>query len=99
MACSYEGATAQYNSILEYINYFFTAIFVVEATLKFIAYGLSYFGSNWNRFDFFVVVASVLDIAMSFVKTSSTSILQLAKILRMFRVTRLFRLINKHKGL
>ena len=99
MAAYYEGATVVYNSILEYINDFFTAIFVIEATLKLIAYDITYFSNGWNRFDFFVVIASVLDIAMSFVTTSSTSFLQLAKILRMFRVTRLFRLINKYKGL
>lgn len=43
MAASYEGATLEFNNILDYINYFFTTVFVVEATLKLISYGGTYF--------------------------------------------------------
>ena len=45
-------------------NYIFTAIFIVEAILKIIALGWSYFGTSWNKFDFFVVISSILDILL-----------------------------------
>ena len=50
---------------MEITNYVFTAIFVVEAALKLFAFGWSYFGTSWNKFDFFVVISSILDIGLS----------------------------------
>lgn len=64
MAVNFEGSSAEYNKILEYINYFFTGVFVLECIFKLIAFGLSYFKNSWNVFDFCVVCASILDIAM-----------------------------------
>jgi hypothetical protein len=32
--------------------------------LKLTAFGWSYFGTAWNKFDFFVVTSSLLDLAM-----------------------------------
>ena len=75
----------------------------MECVLKLIAHGLSYFSSGWNKFDFFVVLASFLDIAMNALAGSSLKFLrvgpQLARVLRVLRVSRLFRLLNKAKGL
>lgn len=65
MALSYEGMTTQYERILSYVNLVFTAIFIMEAVLKIIGLGLSgYWFSGWNRFDFFVVLTSILDLLM-----------------------------------
>ena len=47
-------------------NYIFSAIFVVEAALKLFVYRKAYFGTGWNKFDFFVVVSSLFDIGMKF---------------------------------
>ena len=66
MALSYEGAPEGWVEFLEVTNYIFTAIFIVEASLKLFAYGKSYFDTAWNRFDFFVVVSSIFDIALKF---------------------------------
>jgi hypothetical protein len=56
---------------LELLNYIFSIIFFIEAVLKLIAYGDTYFQNAWNRFDFFVVVSSILDILMSLLDASS----------------------------
>ena len=64
MAMQFEGSSQQYNSILESINYAFTSIFVIEAVLKLIAFGTSYFKMGWNIFDMCVVIASLFDIFM-----------------------------------
>lgn len=50
---------------LDYVNYVFTGVFVIECVVKMIANGPAYFSPTWHKFDFFVVVASLLDIAMS----------------------------------
>ena len=65
MAISYEGSSLEYNQILDNINYFFTSVFIIEATLKMIAFGFSYFRNSWNVFDFCVVCASLVDIVMA----------------------------------
>jgi len=103
MAVSYQGQPMWYTQILEGINYIFTVIFLVEATLKIIAYGWSYFGTGWNKFDFFVVCSSLLDIVMDQMDAEDMQTLavgpQLAKILRVLRVTRVLRLAGKNEGL
>ena len=51
--------------MLENINYFFTALFILEAIFKLVAFGpKGYWISNWNKFDLFVVIASMVDIIM-----------------------------------
>jgi hypothetical protein len=62
MALQYEGAPVALVNFLEFLNYIFSAIFFVEAFLKIIAYGDTYFEDGWNKFDFFVVISSILDI-------------------------------------
>jgi hypothetical protein len=47
------------------VNYFFTGVFVLECIFKLISFGLSYFKTSWNVFDFCVVNASILDIVMN----------------------------------
>ena len=68
-----------------------------------IANGWAYFIPGWNKFDFFVVCSSYLDIVMSFLSATSLKFLkvgpQLMRVLRVLRVSRLFRLLNKAKGL
>ena len=73
MALSYEGAPEGWVDFLEVTNYIFTVIFIVEASLKLFAYGRSYFDTAWNRFDFFVVISSIFDIALKFAPTASDS--------------------------
>ena len=103
MAIVYEGASAEFINGLEISNYVFTSIFFLEATLKLIAFGKSYFKNSWNKFDFIVVVSSLLDIAMGMLEQSSLKFLrigpQLARVMRVLRVSRILRLIGKYKGL
>lgn len=71
--------------------------------MKLIANGSHYFASGWNKFDFFVVSASFLDIIMANMAANSLKVIrvgpQLARIMRVMRVSRLFKLLNKYKGL
>ena len=103
MAISYEGESNEYSYALNIANYLFTSVFFLECILKLIGQGSSYFSVNWNRFDFFVVMSSLLDIIMSALSTGAISFLkvgpQLLRVLRILRLSRLFRLLNKYRGL
>ena len=47
-------------------NYIFTAIFFIECVLKLLVYRWAYFKTGWNKFDFFVVSASIIDLGLEF---------------------------------
>ena len=59
----------KYSNALNIVGYIFTAVFIAEAVLKLIGFGYSYFSLNWNRFDFFVVLASIFDIILNNVQS------------------------------
>jgi hypothetical protein len=104
MAMAYEGSKPLYDNTLENINYAFTAVFILESLLKFIALGVKGFCvSGWNRFDLFVVLSSIVDILMNVIGSSTISFLrvgpQLARIVRVLRVTRLLKLVKSMRGL
>ena len=103
LAVVYDEASDAYNNVLDSINYFFTLVFAIEALMKLVAFGTSYFANSWNIFDFFVVCSSAIDIVLGQLNSVNLKFLrvgpQLARILRVLRVSRLFRLLNKYKGL
>jgi voltage-gated sodium channel len=77
---------------LEVLDQLFIVVFVVEALVK-LQYlkGKAYFADPWNRFDFFIVVASLPTLAMHVFPIPDTSLLLL---LRLFRLVRLVRFIR-----
>lgn len=104
MGLNYEGAPNSYNTILENINYFFTAVFIVEFLLKLLAFGpKTYYSSNWNRFDFAIVFCSIAEIIITNSITGSVSFLrvgpQIIRIMRITRVTRIMKLVRRLQGL
>jgi NADH:ubiquinone oxidoreductase subunit 3 (subunit A) len=52
MALYYEGMHARISNVLDFSNYIFTGIFIIEAGCKIIAFGGSYLKNSWNKFDF-----------------------------------------------
>ena len=76
MAISFEGMSHTYEKALEYANLFFTVVFALEAALKLTGLGLHYFASGWNRFDFVVVVSSLIDILMKQLQNSDLKFLR-----------------------
>ncbi|XP_037039275.1 sodium channel protein para isoform X7 [Bradysia coprophila] len=66
-------------------NYFFTATFAIEATLKLIAMSPKfYFQVGWNIFDFIIVALSLVELGLEGVQGLS--------VLRSFRLLRVFKL-------
>ena len=71
-------------------NIVFVVIFTFEAILKLLGYGPKYyFHEPWNKFDFTIVILSLLGFLSSFNVTA----------LRIIRVARLLRMIKASKGL
>lgn len=97
MAIEFEGMTPGYIAFIMATGYIFTAIFFVEMVLKMIAFGSTYFNTGWNKFDFFVVMASMLDVVLLFFNANAgplKSLAQLARVLRVLRVTRILKVIS-----
>lgn len=77
MAIIYDEATPTYVFVLDVINLVFTGVFLVECIIKMTGLGVKpYFNNKWNRFDFFVVLASIIDITMSYFMGSAIKILR-----------------------
>jgi len=91
------GQSDTVSTVTEAINYVFTGIFTLEAIIKIIALDVRYFKDGWNVFDFVIVFGSLLSILLTFV--SSINLGGATSILRAFRVSRIFRLVNRAKRL
>lgn len=74
-------------------NMIFIGLFTVEMLIKMYSVGLqSYFVSMFNRFDSFVVVCSIIEAVLTKFKVMDPlgiSVLRCARLLRVFKVTRL----------
>lgn len=77
MAMAFESSTADYDEVIKKINLGFTSVFISESVLKLLAYGAKgYFYSGWNRFDFFVVCTSILDLVLDSLGSGTISFLK-----------------------
>lgn len=102
MAVEHEGMTPGFIAVVDVFGAIFSIIFVFECVLKLIAFGSSYFNTAWNKFDFFVVIASIFNYCLKFMNTNAgwMSVLpQLARVFRVLRVTRILKLVGKSDGL
>jgi hypothetical protein len=78
---------------VDYINYVFTALFMLEAALKLTAFGCRYFKDNWNRFDFIIVSLSILFTILD--KGSGLGVGSAATVLRTIRIGRMIKFVRK----
>jgi voltage-gated sodium channel len=79
------------SQVVDFIDYFVVSVFAFEAGLKIIAEGstpLAYFYSNWNKFDFIIVMLSILP-------TGNRSFVLMIRLLRLLRVLKLLRAFPK----
>ena len=89
MVIEYDGMPDSYRNGLATANKVFVGIFGVEYILKSTAFGpVGYFADNWNRFDFVVLVGSLVDIIAEKADLGIS-------VLRVFRAARLIKLLNQ----
>ena len=103
MALIYEGMSKKELIILEYFNSIFNFIFILEAILKIIVLSYRhYFQSSWNRFEFLLVLSTILDIFLTNFPSLAIFLKIRPKLIESFRVLRilrLFKLIKSFQGL
>ncbi|KAL4124998.1 hypothetical protein PRIC2_008589 [Phytophthora ramorum] len=97
MAMDYFGEEDLYDTGLNYLNYFFSGIFALEATVKMIGLGKYYWKEPWNIFDFVVVLGTL--VGMMYQMFGGSSVGTAASTVRSFRVGRLFRLVHSAPSL
>ncbi|KAK0182739.1 hypothetical protein PV327_000841, partial [Microctonus hyperodae] len=85
MALDHHDMDKDLERVLKSGNYFFTATFGIEATMKLIAMSPKYyFQEGWNIFDFIIVALSLVELSLEGVQGLS--------VLRSFRLLRVFKL-------
>jgi hypothetical protein len=90
------GIKPDLESVLNRSNIFFVVFFTAEMILKMAAYGLAYYWYvNWNKFDFIVVVFSLLALNEKALEGMNFNVTAL----RIIRVSRLLRMVKTSEGL
>merc|ERR1719431_833697 len=98
LAMKFYNQPPAYTDFLDVLNQVFTYFFLVECILKLGAFRFkNYFRDPWNAFDFFIVAGSFVDLAMAKINPDSKT--GAVGFLRLFRVARLVKLLNKDEGI
>ncbi|XP_069509038.1 voltage-dependent T-type calcium channel subunit alpha-1I isoform X2 [Ambystoma mexicanum] len=87
---------------LKYCNYMFTAVFVLEAVLKLVAFGLRrYFKDRWNQLDLAIVLLSVMGITLEEIEISAALPINptIIRIMRVLRIARVLKLLKMATGM
>eukprot|EP00854_Cymbomonas_tetramitiformis_P014253 gene14253-16855_t len=99
MATVHEGQTERHTEILWYLEITFTIIFFLEAMVKVVGKGwTAYWVDSWNRFDFLVMLMSSCELVLK-LSASSLGTLAIGPVLRSLRISRMFKIVGKFKGL
>jgi len=90
-----------WNGALEWINFVFTWIFAVEASLKLLGLGVAqYWLSGLNRFDLAVVLVSILGVIIDFsLPNPNPGLMGVLMVFRVARSLRIFRLAVRFAGI
>ncbi|CAF1590287.1 unnamed protein product [Rotaria sp. Silwood1] len=87
---------------LEYCNYVFTIIFLLEFILKIVALGPSYyFQDKWNLLDSFLLLALIADIVLENMMSGNIFSINasLIRVVRVVRIARVLKLLKMVKGI
>nr|XP_015838484.1 PREDICTED: voltage-dependent T-type calcium channel subunit alpha-1G isoform X2 [Tribolium castaneum] len=87
--------------VLKIFNYFFTAVFILESTMKIIALGfVLYIKDKWNILDVVIVILSVVGIVLEELKSNIIPINPtVLRVMRVMRIARVLKLLKMAKGI
>uniref|UniRef100_A0A7I4Z6U7 Voltage-dependent T-type calcium channel subunit alpha n=1 Tax=Haemonchus contortus TaxID=6289 RepID=A0A7I4Z6U7_HAECO len=87
--------------VLKALNYFFTAVFTLEAAMKLAALGIRrFFCEAWNRLDMFIVFLSVAGIIFEEFEALELPINPtIIRVMRVLRIARVLKLLKMAKGI
>ncbi|XP_060077738.1 voltage-dependent T-type calcium channel subunit alpha-1G-like [Ylistrum balloti] len=104
MAMEYYMMPAELQFALKIFNYFFTSVFIIEATMKIIALGMMrYIKDRWNQLDILIVLLSIVGIILEEMKTNvipiNPTIIRVMRVLRIARVLKLLKMAKSIRAL
>uniref|UniRef100_A0AAQ5XIM3 Voltage-dependent T-type calcium channel subunit alpha-1H n=1 Tax=Amphiprion ocellaris TaxID=80972 RepID=A0AAQ5XIM3_AMPOC len=88
--------------VLKYCNYVFTIIFVIEALLKLVAFGIHrFFKDRWNQLDIAIVALSIMGITLEELKMNAALPINptIIRIMRVLRIARVLKLLKMATGM
>uniref|UniRef100_A0AAF5DMJ9 Voltage-dependent T-type calcium channel subunit alpha n=1 Tax=Strongyloides stercoralis TaxID=6248 RepID=A0AAF5DMJ9_STRER len=87
--------------VLKALNYFFTAVFTLEAAIKLYALGIkTFFMEKWNRLDIFIVILSIAGIIFEEFEALELPINPtIIRVMRVLRIARVLKLLKMAKGI
>ncbi|CAF3603222.1 unnamed protein product [Adineta steineri] len=91
-----------FDTALDYCNYVFTSVFILESISKVIALGpLRYFRDKWNQIDTMIVLLSIAGIVMEKMKSGQVLPINptLIRVMRVLRIARVLKLLKMAKGI
>uniref|UniRef100_A0A672Y8E4 Calcium voltage-gated channel subunit alpha1 I n=1 Tax=Sphaeramia orbicularis TaxID=375764 RepID=A0A672Y8E4_9TELE len=90
------------DTALKYCNYFFTSTFVIEASLKLVAFGFRrFFKDRWNQLDLAIVLLSVMGITLEEIEINASLPINptIIRIMRVLRIARVLKLLKMATGM
>lgn len=101
MALEYYMMPIALEYALKIFNYFFTAVFILEAIMKLVALGFKiYMKDKWNQLDVGIVMLSVIGIVLEELETKIIPINPtIIRVMRVLRIARVLKLLKMAKGI
>ncbi|KAG1665024.1 Voltage-dependent T-type calcium channel subunit alpha-1I [Nymphon striatum] len=101
MALEFYKMPAELSYALRVFNYFFTAVFILEAAMKILALGAKrYIKDKWNQLDVIIVILSIIGIVLEEMKSEVIPINPtIIRVMRVLRIARVLKLLKMAKGI
>ncbi|XP_055913399.1 voltage-dependent T-type calcium channel subunit alpha-1I isoform X3 [Eupeodes corollae] len=101
MAMEYYKMPEFLGYVLKIFNYFFTAVFILEAVMKVVALGVRlYMKDKWNQLDVGIVILSIVGIVLEELETKIIPINPtIIRVMRVLRIARVLKLLKMAKGI
>ncbi|KAM9857055.1 voltage-dependent T-type calcium channel subunit alpha-1I [Aulostomus maculatus] len=102
MSLEHYGQPQSLETALKYCNYFFTSTFVIEASLKLVAFGFRrFFKDRWNQLDLAIVLLSVMGITLEEIEINASLPINptIIRIMRVLRIARVLKLLKMATGM
>ncbi|VVC89033.1 unnamed protein product [Leptidea sinapis] len=101
MAIEYYRMPPALQYALKIFNYFFTAVFILEAAMKLVALGFKiYLKDKWNQLDVMIVILSIVGIVLEELETNIIPINPtIMRVMRVLRIARVLKLLKMAKGI
>ncbi|XP_060135516.1 sodium/hydrogen exchanger 10-like, partial [Zootoca vivipara] len=82
---------------LKTCNYYYLALYILEALFKAFAMGRTYIFYHWNQFDLIIIVVGVVDVMISHFFKKLRTKFQMLNTIRIFRFVRVLRILRLFK--